>query len=318
MPCVSFIPWTSDQEQVQIARGVLSFRCSITRKNASAIQEGTLYLAPAPLRIGGRLEWLKLFTPSKQLVITLLEKRREATLARTHAQTAHNKAQTLRITCTQCSKERTTHYHSLLGPKGWRRIWCKGPCRKAWVSKKWNCACGMLWHKCALHAHGNFQVPPKPAARNRNTRPCLPQPAHCPMPAKRAKQGDRARRAHTPSTPTGTSGAPAHTNSACTCTHKARAAAHTPLHQPMPAKRAKLSQCTHSLPDRTSPAASRDPPTTPRPDHDPRTCLKRKAEKSERGEPRTRPTTSGPGFLAHHTAPAPRQERSDCPPLPRQ
>ncbi len=122
--------------------------------------------------------------PSKQLVLTLLEKRKEAALARTHAQTAHNKAQTLRITCTQCSKERTTHYHSLLGPKGWRRIWCKGPCRKARVSKKWNSACGMLWHKCALHAHGTSKsrqslphvtATPAHACLSLPTAPCRPK-----------------------------------------------------------------------------------------------------------------------------------------------
>ncbi len=188
MPCVSFNAWASDEEQVQIAKGILSFRCAITRKNARAIQEGTLQLAPAPLRVRGRLEWHKLFTPTTQLVATLVNIRKEAAQARTHNQNKQHVVNTLQLTCTQCSTARTASYHSLLGPKGWKRIWCSGQCHRSWASKKWQCACGMLWHMCVVHAHGNFSAPPTPTATRRAPRTRMQQALPCPMPAKRAKQ----------------------------------------------------------------------------------------------------------------------------------
>ena len=55
MPAINFIANATDQEQVAIAKCVLSFRCTITNKNAEAIQEGTLHLAPSALRIKGTL-----------------------------------------------------------------------------------------------------------------------------------------------------------------------------------------------------------------------------------------------------------------------
>ena len=122
MPCVSFNAWASDEEQVQIAKGILSFRCAITRKNASAIQEGTLHLAPAPLRVRGRLEWHKLLTPTTQLVATLVNIRKEAAQARTHNQTKLHVPNTLQLTCTQCSTARTASYHSLLAPRDGSRF----------------------------------------------------------------------------------------------------------------------------------------------------------------------------------------------------
>ncbi len=188
MPCVSFNAWASDEEQVQIAKGILSFRCAITRKNASAIQEGTLHLAPAPHHVRGRLEWHKLFTPTTQLVATLVNIRKEAAQARTHNQNKQHVVNTLQLTCTQCSTARTASYHSLLGPKGWKRIWCSGQCHRSWASKKWQCACGMLWHMCVVHAHGNFSAPPTPTATRRAPRTRMQQALPCPMPAKCAKQ----------------------------------------------------------------------------------------------------------------------------------
>ncbi len=168
-----------------MANCILSFRCTINRRNAEAIRDGTLQLAPNPLRIKGHLDWAKHCPPNTYLADELAHRRRQHASTRTAEHAAQAAAQTLALTCTSCNATRDTRYMSLLNAKGWRYVWCPGTCKRAWLSKRWHCVCGKLWHQCAIHSHGDFYTPPTPitTSRRASLRKRKPPTDSCPVPA---------------------------------------------------------------------------------------------------------------------------------------
>ncbi len=88
------------------------------------------------------------------------------------------------LVCAECSTSRTVQYSKLLSTKGWRRLWCAGTCRRAWMTKKWRCACEIPWHQCPLHAQGDYTTLNKRTTTKTAQQQHL-QPTLCPTPAQK-------------------------------------------------------------------------------------------------------------------------------------
>jgi hypothetical protein len=87
------------------------------------------------------------------------------------------------LRCPACRARRTLTYSMLIGPSGWKQVWCPGTCQRPYSSHQWACACSRPWQNCATHAHGDFT----PAKRQRACRTPRRVPA-CPTcpPCQRA------------------------------------------------------------------------------------------------------------------------------------
>ena len=295
LPTTNLHAYLTDDEQVVVAKCILSFRCTINRRNARAIQDGTLQLAPNPLRIKGHLDWAKHCPPNTSLADELAHRRRQHASTRTAEHAAQAAAQTLALTCTSCNATRDTRYMSLLNAKGWRYVWCPGTCKRAWLSKRWHCVCGKLWHQCTIHSHGDFYTPPTPitTSRRASLRKRKPPTDSCPVPAPPHKMRDArapTRKRRLPNAQPASDPTPDHTPDAPTPTFTPPAAS--------PA-------CLTPPPDAAAPGASRK--------------ASGKGEKRKASEGfadaayRARPRPTGPDSLTPKSpAPPARQARSDA------
>ncbi len=314
LPCASFIAYMTEPEQVKVAQAIISFRCCINRKTAITIDQGTLYLAPAPLR--GKFDWGKHFAPNGQLADESLRHRRESAQQRAQELGSQEPPHAITLRRAVCNTSRTAKYNRLLSTKGWKRLWCVGTCRRAWLSKKWKCTCELPWHQCLVHSQGDYTIQPKPTTRSpARHRPA--QPAQCPQPAKKAK----CTVATSTTQHASTASQPAHEAKRSTASTRT-----TPLLSHTAQKRAKhahATPCSSTHATHTTPAASSNTPdSTPL---DPRTRLKRKAIPSETSEQlrsagkqfqRAKLAPNGPGFQERYTSSAPVQVSSDA--LPNQ
>ena len=186
-PSIHFLPCVTTDEATAINLFVLHFRCCITKRTKASLLSDTLALKPMPLRIRGHVVWEDFF-PATEHTSTTIGKHLAITapsIMPPQIVESSRLQKRIALRCPACRARRSVTYSMLIGPAGWKQVWCPGICKRPYSSNQWTCACSCLWQNCATHAHGNFAPAKRQCVRrvskHSRARPMCPP---CPRAAK--------------------------------------------------------------------------------------------------------------------------------------